>query len=161
MESKKFSNKVVIHYDDILATYHRLFWRKWDLEGISDRFDEISSGVESIVKRYGEELNISPVNIKIEYEGKDAKTDSYEDAAIILSNKFQQRKGLKEVSTDFSTSDNKISGKLQYLCADEIRSGMYGPQEGWCVQASLEVKGFTEEDMGKYIRLYNVLHRKK
>ena len=96
MESKKFSDKFIIHYDDILATYRRFFWRKWDLEGISDRFNEISSGVESVVKNYGEELNKSPVNIKIEYEGKNATTHSYENAAVILPKKFQQRKGLKE-----------------------------------------------------------------
>lgn len=163
MESKKFSKEVVIHYDDILVTHHRLSWRRWDLERISDRFNEISSGVESIVKNYGEELNKSPVNIEIDYEGKKAKTNSYENAAIILPKKFQQRKGLKEVSTDFSTSDNKIVGTLQYLCVDGVctRFGSYGPSEGWCIQASLKIKGFTEEDMDKYIKLYNVLHRKK
>ena len=153
------SDNIAIHYDNIQATYHRVSWRKWDLGMVLDRFNRVFSGVKSVVNDYGREMVASPIEITIEYEGRNAKVHSPEEAFGMLPKKSQQRAGLKDVRCDLKTSDERITGELHYHKAKNVRSGAYGPYDAHCVQASLHVEGFTERNRSEYKRLHDVVHK--
>lgn len=154
----KTNDDIVVHYDEIKSAYKRMFYRKWDLKRVVDKMNEVFSGVRGIVNEYGRELVISPLDIKITYEGKTAELHSPEEALTILPTKFQQKEGIKEVKTVFSTSDGKIKGQLVYGTVVG-RSGAYGGtyfDDG--MYATLSIDGFTEKNREEYDRLYRLLH---
>ncbi|GEM_PF-6225539 len=154
------SDDIIIHYDDIKATYKRFFWREWDLALVLKKFDRIFNGIKSVVNDYGREMVISPIEITIEYAGKNAKVHSLEEAFAMLPKKSHQREGLKDVHCDLRTSDGKISGELRYHKAEKVMPGIYGAlYAAHCIQASLHVEEFTKNNRLEYEILHKVVHK--
>ena len=163
MVSKAYqtTDEVAIHYDDIKAIYNRVFWRRWDLERVLKKFDQIFSGVKSVVNDYGRELVTSPIGITLVHNGSKVQVHSPSDAYQVLPKSKDQKSGLVKVENHFSTSDGKVKVDLAYYEEPEARMGSYGGYyKEFCVVAKISVDSFTPSNRNEYNQLYKLLHGK-
>ncbi len=163
MVSKAYqtTDEVAIHYDDIKAIYNRVFWRRWDLERVLKKFDQIFSGVKSVVNDYGRELVTSPIGITLVHNGSKVQVHSPSDAYQVLPKSKDQKSGLVKVENHFSISDGKVKVDLACYEEPEARMGSYGGYyKEFCVVAKISVDSFTPSNRNEYNQLYKLLHGK-
>lgn len=156
----KPSDILSVEYKDIKGGYAKFWHRRWSLQEIIDKIEEIVGKVQDVCHDYGREIEVkNPLEIKAKKESQDITAGSINELEKSLPSIREQKRGIYLVTYRIQTTDNKIwldftyrNSGFEYKDVGDRKSGLI---------VNFGVKEFTHDNRREHDELRLALGKLK